>query len=238
MKGLQKGILILLTLILILGIQETSAQRKKFSYKTSKQFSYGIDAGFNYSNLIPQNIQSTQFTSGLYAGGFFEYMLPKDFGIQAEVNFASFGGDNIPALLLFNPSSTLLQDTKSLDLKMYGVEVPIMVKYHLSSLYPELFIGIGASGMYILKSQAALNRILNVNGSYTSVTTYIDVTKKVQSMMASGIFCTGIRYPIGSMELSVTAGITYGITDLSANNVVSGNGFRTKSFRLGVSLGF
>jgi hypothetical protein len=57
-------------------------------------------------------------------------------------------------------------------------------------------------------------------------------------MMASGVFCTGIRYPIGSMEISVTAGITYGITDLSANNVVNGNGFRTKSFRLGVSLGF
>lgn len=238
MKGLQRNILLGFTCFLLFNSLDTSAQRRKFSHKTSKSISFGVNAGANYSNLIPQNSQGTQFKTGIYAGGFFEYMLPADFGIEVEANFASLGGENVPTEILFNPNSILLNDTKSLDLMMYGVEVPVIAKYHFSSLYPELFVGIGASGMYILKSQAALNRILNFNGTYTSVTTFIDVSQKVQTMMASGVFCTGIRYPIGSMEISVTAGITYGITDLSANNVVNGNGFRTKSFRLGVSLGF
>jgi hypothetical protein len=230
--------------ILVLGVayflepMTANSQKRRFSYRSVKTYAYGGQAGLTFSSFNPQHDNASSFSTGYYGGGFFEYRLPISVGVRAEVNFTSLRGSGVPYSLVFSPSSSFLADVKSMNLNIYGVEIPIMAKYTLPGSSPEIYVAGGFSGFYNLKTQAALYRTGTSSSVYNSSTLYVDVTDKVQKMMASGVISVGSSISMGSFNLLVNASVNLGITDLSSNNVVLNNGFRANYFKLGVGIGF
>jgi hypothetical protein len=241
MKSLKNILpLLLLLVILIETPLHTSAQRRR-SYKSAlsnSTFSYGATSGIAISNLTPENSSTSNNKLGYFGGGYFEYKFAEKFGGQIEVNFTQLGGENIPSALLFNPNSIFLNDVKSIDLSIYGVDIPLTAKYHFTDLIPEFYINLGLSGTYILKAQAALYEETSIGGMYSTNTTYVDVTKKVQDMQACAVAGCGTSIPIGDISILINLSFHYGITDLSANNIVAKNGFNSKFLNLGIGIGF
>jgi hypothetical protein len=241
MKSLKHTLPLLLLLAVLIEVPfYTSAQRRR-SYRSSQSnsaFSYGATSGITVSNLSPENSSTSNSKLGFYGGGYFEYKFAETIGGQLEVNFTQFGGEKIPSALLFNPSSIFLNDVKSINLSIYGVDVPLTAKYHFTEFSPEFYVNLGLSGTYILKAQAALNAETSIGGMYSTHTTYVDVTKKVQNMQACGVIGGGTSIPLGNIFIQINVSFHYGITDLSANNVVANNGFNSKYLKLGVGIGF
>lgn len=234
---------ILPVLLIVSVLVETplngSAQRRRTSSShSSSSLSYGPIAGFAVSNLTPEKSSNTSSMLGFIAGGFFEYKFTENIGGQAEICFTQFGGEKIPYSLLFNPSSPLLYDVKSIDLSLYGIDIPLTAKYHFTDLTPEFYVNLGVLGTYILKAQAALNKTSSIGGIYSTNTTYVDVTKKVQDMQGSVVVGCGTSLPLGKVSIKINLSFQYGLTDLSANNVVANNGFNSKVLKMGVGLGF
>lgn len=241
MKSLTQLLTLLLLLAILVEMPSDIAAKPRRSYKSSKSnapFSYGATGGISISSIAPDNSSSSNCNFGFFGGGFFEYKFIENIGGQVEVNFIQFGGEKVPSSLVFNPSSSFLSDVKSVDLTMYGVDIPVTAKYHLPNASPDMYLKIGISGTYIVKAQAALNKESSIGSTYTSSTAYVDVTKKVQNMQACGIAGCGTSIPVGKLSIIIDVSFHYGITDLSANNVVANNGFSSRYLKLGIGVGF
>lgn len=237
-----KLLLFLLTLFVLIEISADAdaAQRRRSSRSrhSSSTLNYGFASGIDISFLAPESGSSSNSTLGFFGGGFAEYHFSDNIGVQADLGFLKFGGEKVSSSLLFAPSSFFLENVKTVDLNMYGVEIPVVAKYHITSLDPEFYFCLGASGTYIMKAQAALNKQSTLGQMVSSNTTYVDVTKKVQSMQACGVFGCGTSIPIGGVHLQINFTFNYGLTDLSANNVASNNGFKSKYLKIGAAIQF
>lgn len=231
-------LLILLLAFLIEVPLNTVAQRHRSRSSSNAAFSYGANSGITISNLDPENGSTTNSKMGYYVGGFFEYKFADKIGAQADFNFIQFGGQKIPSTLIFSPSSSILNDVKTVDLSIYGIDLPLTAKYHFTDVYPEFYVSLGLSGTYILKSQAILNKEIKIGEAYSTSTIYVDVTKKIQDMQACGIIGGGAAIPFKSIFIQVNISFHYGITDLSANNIVANNGFNSKYIKLGLGICF
>ena len=241
MKSLKHTIQLLLLLTLIAEIPFQSTAQRRRSYRSSQSnatYSYGATAGFNISSLAPENGSNSNNMLGFFGGGFFEYRFTEKIGGQINVNFIQLGGEKIPTTLLFSPNSIFLYDVKSIDLSIYGIDVPLTAKYHFTEYSPEFYVNLGLAGTYILKAQAALNKETSVGGMYSSNTTYVDVTKKVQNLQACGVVGCGTSIPLGNLSILLDITFHYGITDLSANNIAANNGFNSKFLKVGVGVVF
>lgn len=241
MKSLKHTLTLLFLLVILIETPLHSSAQRRRSYRSSQSnstFSYGATSGITISNLTPENSSTSSSKLGFFGGGFFEYKFAEKIGAQVDVDFIQFGGEKVPSSLLFNPNSLFLNDVKSIDLSIYGVDIPLTAKYHFTEFSPEFYLNLGLSGTYILKAQAALNKESTIGGIYSSNTTYVDVTKKVQNMQACGVVGCGTSIPLGKIFIQINISFHYGITDLSANNVVANNGFNSKYLKLGMGIGF
>jgi|GEM_PF-4681712 hypothetical protein len=230
----------ILAVIILATTDYADAQRRRSSrgnYGSSSPV-YGVNGGVTISNIDPQNGSTAAGKLGYYVGGFFEYKFSDKMGLQADANFIEFGAQEIPTNLIFSTSSAILNNVKSVDLSIYGVDVPLSLKYHFTDVYPEFYICAGLSGTYILKAQAALNKEVSVAGGQSRSTAYVDVTPKVQDMQGTALIGGGASIPFKSIYVQVNISFHYGITDLSANNVAANNGFSSKYLKLGVGISF
>lgn len=238
MKFDKTAVYLFIIALLILVGEQSDAQRRNYRFQSSKPFEYGLNGGVIFSNLIPDHNPNTSYKTGYYAGGYFDYNLKNNFSLMAELNFKASGGESVPASLIFNPSAVYLRDVNSIDLTMYSAEVPVSIKYNIKTIFPEAFIGAGICAAYNIKSQAALFYLKNIGNSYTSSTTYVDVTDKVQKLVGSVIINMGAKIPMDKINLTIKGEVQYNINNLGNNNEVIYNGFRTKAFKFGIGVGF
>ncbi len=234
-----KHILLLLTITILVQAPLNSLSQRRYSHRSSSSaVSYGANLGITISDLDPQNGSTTNSKMGYYIGGFFEYKFADKIGAQADLNFIQFGGQQIPPTLILSPNSPILNDVKTVDLSIYGIDLPLTAKYHFTDVYPEFYVCLGVSGTYIMKSQAILNKETKVGEAFSTSTIYLDATKKIQDMQACGIIGGGAAIPFKSMFIQVNISFHYGITDLSANNIVANNGFNSKYIKIGLGICF
>jgi hypothetical protein len=107
----------------------------------AQNFMLGAKAGLNYSRLNMSSIgfntgslfttfqENTKYSAGFVVGGFARFKM-SSFYIQPELVFALKGGtfDRIKA----GGITGGIVETKSIDVQMYGVDVPVMFGYQIS----------------------------------------------------------------------------------------------------------
>lgn len=239
MRSIKKYLIIFLLLPLFLLSNSATAQRRSNRVKkTSLPYYYGATAGFNFSNLNIKHGSGTQYSTGYQLGGFFEYNFSAPYSAKMDVLLTSLGGENVPSSLFFSPNSIILGDVQNINFKMLGIQMPMVLKYTVSSTYPEIYLQGGITSMFIIKSQAKLERSVSQSITTVNTTTRVDVKDKIQNFQGGFVAGLGGAFDVAGVRLTVDFCFNYNVTDLSANDVVKNNDFRSKSFNfsLGVSL--
>lgn len=180
----------------------------------SAQFSGGIKAGGNYTNVVGDGV-GHEYVPGWHVGAFGEYEVSQLLSVQAEIVYSVKGFRAKYSKATPNPLGTLVEDW-DVPCKFTYVDVPLMLNIHFGSMGS--YIGLGPQLSFLMSagSDGKLTSTTTFTGppassKSTDVTIADSDTKGYSGTDFSFVLGTGAKWDSG-IEYCIRAG--YGLTNM------------------------
>ncbi len=183
-----------------------------FSEMTFDNISYGIVAGYNLTGNL---------------------------GLQLEVNYSQYGANNIIETYVYSPGSPVLQSygefsiIDHVDMDLYYMDIPVLVKYTVSELgfSPYIYAGVNW-GINVLGNTTIVRKISESEEIYREYKD--DISDRIRYNEIAPVGGLGVRMNMGSLSILGDVRYKHGFKNLS--NVDNGLGFTSKALWISIGL--
>jgi hypothetical protein len=233
----------ILLLLIVVSFNSLKAQDSS-EPSSGKGLFLGAKAGFgivNFESILKAEPNFAETTYNNQSYGFLAgYKLSGLLSVQLEGNYAQYGARNIIPTYIYSSQSPVLADAglnskvKSVDMKLYNVDVPLTLKLTLGSgnVSPYLYGGINY-GINVA-ARAFIIREITLNDAVNNQTSIDDITPRIRYTEFAPIVGCGVMFNM--LKISVFGDVRYkhGFTNLS--NVDNHLGFTNSALWLSAGL--
>jgi hypothetical protein len=233
---------LLLFFIMVVFSGGLMAQESESSSLGSKVYigvkgAYGI---VDFESIITTETDFAEMTFenlsyGILAG----YNLTPNLGLQLEATFSQYGADNIIETYIYSPGSPVLQSygefsvVDHVDMDLYYIDVPVLVKYTFSKFGSAPYIYAGANwGINVLGNTTIVRKISESEEIYRDYKD--DISARIRYYEFAPVAGLGLKLNMGSLSLLIDARYKHGFKNLS--NVDNGLGFTSKALWISAGL--
>ncbi|EKB04813.1 hypothetical protein HMPREF9711_01678 [Myroides odoratimimus CCUG 3837] len=149
---------LLLTLLLIMGISQSYAQKKQ------RILTAGVRGGWNFSSVVNSGGDSR---TNFYVGVQLPIRLAKFYSLQPELVYSRQGADNIVDRIYYENGHG-----RSVDLKMGYIDINVINKFHFGRLNLQVGPGIAIQAHNNVSEMTPVDLTINLGVG-------IDITKRI-----------------------------------------------------------
>ena len=191
---------------------------------------YGIS---DFKTVVPAITKFADATfDNISYGVLFGYNLTANIGLQGEVNYSQYSADNIDESYLYSPLSPALQPSGQfsivdhLDMDLYYIDIPVMVKYTLSKIgfSPYLYAGVNF-GINVQGNTTIVRKISATEAVYRDYKD--DISARIRYNDIAPVGGIGAKMNLGSLSLLLDIRYKHGF--MNQSNVDNNLGFSNKA---------
>jgi len=236
--------LLLLFLIMVVFSGGLMAQESESSSLGSKFYigakgAYGI---VDYESIITTEKDFAEMTfDNVSYGLIFGFNITGNLGLQLEGNYSQYGANKIIETYIYSPGSPVLQSyggtsfVDHVNMDLYFIDVPLLLKYSFSELGFSPYIYVGANwGINILGNSTIVRKLSESEEIFRDYKD--DITGRIRYYDIAPVGGIGFKMNMGSMSLLIDARYKHGFSNLS--NVDNGLGFTNKAVWVSAGLVF
>lgn len=227
---------ILILLLLLMVVIPSALQAQDLGTSVDSKFYVGAKGAYGISSFEPVITTVSKFGEmtfdNISYGILFGFNLTGNIGIQAEVNYAGYGADNIDRTYLYSPQSPALQPygefsvVDHLDLDLNYIDIPLMVKLTLSKIgfSPYLYAGVNW-GINVQGNTTIVRKISATEAVYREYKD--DITDRILYNELAPVGGIGAKWNFGSLSLLIDVRYKHGFMNVS--NIDNNLGFKNRT---------